>query len=56
VHTTDVVVGRKLKVAVSFGFELKTALHGFVVPVQVDGDRFAGALQPPNKDGAVAVA
>jgi hypothetical protein len=57
VHDTAVEVAlRPLKVTVRAGLPPRTALQGFVVPVQVEELRLAAALQPPNVDPPLALA
>jgi len=50
------VVETVLNVTVSVGLEPNTALHGFVVPVQLEELRLFGALQPAKVDPPLAVA
>jgi hypothetical protein len=45
-----------VKVTVSAGLEPNTALHGLVVPKQVEELRFEGALQPAKVDPPAVVA
>src|SRR5215217_7967602 len=45
-----------LNVTVIVGFDPKTALQGFVVPVHVEALTLSWALQPPNVDPTLATA
>src|SRR5688572_6613889 len=45
-----------LNVTVRAGLAPSTALHGLVVPVQVDELRLAGRLHPPNVEPTLATA